>query len=404
MDYSYTAIDENGSRVKGNIQAPSSEEAMEKLAYQGLIPTKVRLRGQSGLDAMLYRLNLMFTRVKLPELILFTKQFRTLFKAGLPMSQLWDVMEEQIENPKLKNTSSKISRDIESGTGLSESFKKHPGVFSPLYCSMIQAGENSGRLPDVLDRLVYLLQHEHKVKSDIKSALQYPVMVMAAIVAAFIFLLAFVVPQFVNIFQEAGVELPMATKIIILMHKWLIVYWPVSLGILIAIFLLMRLYLKTNQGRYYKDLLLIKMPVLGPIFLKGAMARFTSIFAILQASGVSVLNTLSIITDTIGNTAVSREFDRLRDQLKEGRGISGPLKSARFFTPMVVNMIAIGEESGNLDEMLHEASLHYDDEIAYVVGRISETITPILTVVLAGVVTFFALAIFMPMWSMMDLL
>lgn len=403
-EYSYSAIDQNGSKVTGKIQAPSSEEAMESLANQGLIPTKVRSRNESGPGSLNKRLNLFFSRVKLPELIIFTKQFRTLFKAGLAMNKLWDVMEEQTDNPRLKEVSRKMAGDIDSGTGLSETFKKNPRIFSPLYCSMIQAGENSGRLPEVMDRLVYLLQHEHKIKSDVRKALQYPIMVLATLVLAFFFLLTFVVPQFVETFQDMGIDLPLPTRILILMHEALTVYWAVTLAFVVAVFILLRLYLKTDQGQYQKALFLIKLPILGEVYIKGAMARFASIFSIFQASGVSTLNTLSIISETIGNAAISREFDRLRNQLKEGRGIAGPLKKAKFFPPMVVNMVAIGEESGNLDEMLHEVATHYDDEVEYIVSRMSEAITPILTVVLAAAVGFFVMAIFMPMWSMVDVL
>ncbi len=403
MELTYTAINENGDTVTGDIQAPSPEEAMEMLAAKGLIPTRVQAVKRSGLDSINSRLNFLLAKVKLPELIMFTKQFRTLFKAGLAMNRLWDVMEEQTDNPRLKEVSRKMARDIDSGIGLSETFKKHPRIFSPLYCSMIQAGENSGRLPEVMDRLIYLLQHEHKVKSDIRKAMQYPIMVLITLIGAFLFLLAFVVPQFVSVFEEAGIDLPLPTRVLIILHQTLIVYWPVSLLSFLALFISLRLYLKTNHGQYHKDLLLLNLPVLGEVYSKGAMARFTSIFAIFQASGVSTLNTLSIISETIGNAAISREFDRLQNQLKEGRGIAGPLKNAKFFPPMVVNMVAIGEESGNLDEMLYETSVHYDDEVTYIVGRLSETITPILTVILAVAVGFIVLAIFLPMWSMVDM-
>jgi type IV pilus assembly protein PilC len=162
-------------------------------------------------------------------------------------------------------------------------------------------------------------------------------------------------------------------------------------------------YIKTPRGRYYKDLILLKIPVLGPVFEKGAMARFSAIFAILQSSGVSVLNTLDMLADTIGNSAIAREFENITQQLREGRGISGPLKSAKFFPPMVVNMVAIGEESGNLDDMLNQVSVHYDDEVEYAVGRMAEALGPVLIIALAAVVGFFALAIFLPMWDLIKM-
>lgn len=404
MQFNYIAIDQTGGKVTGNIDAESAEEAMERLASRGFIPTSVKEgKKKAEGESLSGRINLFLARVKIPELILFTKQFRTLFKAGLSMRNLWQVMQEQTENPRLKKAAEGIAADVDSGLSLSEAFKKHQRIFSALYCSMIQAGENSGRLPDVLDRLVYLLQHEHKVKTDIKSALRYPTIVVFALAGAFFFLLAFVIPQFVQIFEASDIELPLPTKIAIALHEWLIVYWPYSLSIGTGLLVALIMYLKTDQGQYNKDRFLLRLPILGPVFVKGAMARFSSIFAILQSSGVSVINTLSILSGTIGNVAISREFDSLQDKLREGRGISGPLKNARYFTPMVVNMVAIGEESGNLDEMLQEISAHYDDEVSYVVSRMSETIGPVLMVALAAVVGFFALAIFLPMWDLVQM-
>ncbi|WP_028573971.1 type II secretion system F family protein [Desulfonatronovibrio hydrogenovorans] len=403
MDYSYQAINQAGKKVAGVIQARSSDEAMERVARQNLIPVKVRPASRAGLAALTKGLGQTLVRVNIAELILFTKQFRTLFKAGLPMSSLWGVMGEQTENVKLRRAAEQIATDIDSGLTLYESFRKHPNVFSPLYCSMVHAGETSGRLPEVFDRLVYLLQHEHKVRSDIKSALRYPLIVVMALTGAFFFLLGFVMPQFVQAFVSAGIELPLPTRITISLHEWLIVYWPVSLSAFLFSALCLILYVRTPTGRLHKDRLLLKLPVLGPVLIKGAMARFASIFSILQASGISVINTLSILSRTIGNEAISREFDRLQVQLREGRGIAGPLKSARYFTPMVINMVAVGEEGGNLDEMLHDISVHYDDEVAYMVNRMSEILGPVLMVALAGVVGFFALAIFMPMWDLVQM-
>lgn len=400
MQFNYKAISQAGTEVSGVIQAESADEARNKLADQGLIPSSVSSGSFGSGQGLSDRINFMLSRVKAPDLILFTKQFRTLFNAGIPITTLLEVLEQQTDNLKLKKAAAQMGQDIRGGSSLTEAFKKHPKIFSNLYCSMIQAGESSGRLAQVMDRLIYLLQHEYKVKSDIKSALQYPIMVLVVLAIAFFFLLTFVIPRFVTIFKSAGVDLPLPTQISLLLYRFIIVYWPVSLGLLIVVIVGLRMYLKTGQGQYNKDYLLLKMPILGQVFQKGAMSRFASIFAILQASGVSVLNTLSILSGTIGNSVIAGEFARIQDQLREGRGISAPLRSAKFFTPMVINMVAIGEESGNLDEMLQEISQHYDDEVAYAVSRMSETIGPVLIVLLAAVVGFFALAIFLPMWDL----
>jgi len=248
--------------------------------------------------------------------------------------------------------------------------------------------------------LTYIIEHEHKVKSDIKSALQYPIIVVIFLVIAFFILLTFVIPKFITIFINAGLDLPLPTVICRIMYDCLIGYWYI-LAIVVAVIVAgLTAYLRTPAGQYVRDSYLMKLPVLGPLFIKSAMSRFASIFAILQSSGIPVLEAMSILTGTIGNSAISREFDRIRDQLEEGRGIASPLQSAKYFTPMVVNMVAIGEESGNLDEMLREVADHYDVEIEYAVAKLSEAVGPLLTVGLAGVVGFFALAIFLPMWDL----
>ncbi|MFP3980043.1 MAG: type II secretion system F family protein [Desulfobacterales bacterium] len=400
MQYAYKAINETGNNTSGVIQAESPEEAKNRLAAQGLIPVSVKNGTAASRANLAERINLRTASVKIPDLIIFSKQFKTLFTSGIPMTRLMEILEQQTDNPRLKTTAAKIGTDIQAGMSLTEAFRAHPRVFSTLYCSMIQAGEESGRLGEVMDRLIYLLEHEHKVKSDIKSAMQYPVIVLVALFGAFLFLLTFVVPRFVEIFQQAGIALPLPTRICLVLHTWIVVYWPVTIAVLAAVILGIYLYLRTEHGQYYKDYMLLKMPILGPVFEKGAMSRFASIFAILQTSGVSVLNAFEVLSGTIGNKAVSREFEKIQEQLKEGRGISDPLDRAKFFTPMVVNMVAIGEESGNLDDMLREVSTHYDDEVEYAVGRMSEAIGPVLILALAAVVGFFALAIFLPMWDL----
>jgi type II secretory pathway component PulF len=268
---------------------------------------------------------------------------------------------------------------------------------------MIRAGEISGNVPGVLDRLIYIVEHEAKLKSDIKSALRYPMIVVIALVIAFIILLTFVVPQFASMFSKSGLVLPLPTKIAMLLHSYLKNYWYLILTAIVITVFGLSTYFKTENGRLMKDTFLLELPILGPLFKKAALSRFASIFAILQTSGVPVMQSLGILSVTIGNAAISKDFDYVRDRIEEGAGISAPLKSAKYFTPMVVDMIAIGEESGNIDEMLREITKHYDDEVEYAVKGLADAIGPILIVGLAAVVGFFALAIFMPIWDLTQL-
>ncbi|MDD4073810.1 MAG: type II secretion system F family protein, partial [Desulfobacterales bacterium] len=227
-----------------------------------------------------------------------------------------------------------------------------------------------------------------------------PMIVVIALGVAFFVLLTFVIPKFVTIFIQAGLDLPLPTRICLELYRFLENYWFGIIAALAAGLAALIAYCKTDQGKYVRDGALMRIPLMGPLFIKSAMSRFSAIFSILQHSGVSVIQAMQILAGTIGNAAIAREFTRIREKLEEGRGISEPLKSARYFTPMVVSMVAIGEDTGNLDELLQEVSEHYDTEVEYAVKQLSDAIGPILIVGLAAVVGFFALAIFLPMWDL----
>jgi type IV pilus assembly protein PilC len=397
--YNYEVITDAGATATGVVEADSLDAANTKLTSQGYIPTDVKeVAGSSGvtLQSVLDRL----TPISIPDLILFTKQFRTMIRAGVSMLNLLQILEQQTENPKLKAVLNKMHQDINEGASLTEAFRSHPKVFSNLYCSMVQAGEASGALPEILNRLTYILEHEHKVKSDIKSALQYPIIVVIFLLIAFIVLLTFVIPKFVNIFTTAGLDLPLPTVICMQLYRFMASYWHVVIaGTVVGITGLMY-YFRTEPGRYVRDTAILGIPVIGQLILKAAISRFASIFSILHASGVDILESMSILSGTIGNASISRELEEIKNLLEEGRGIAGPLSNSKYFTPMLINMVAIGEETGNLQEMLQEVADHYDTEVEYAMGKLSEAIGPLLTVGLAAVVGFFALAIFLPMWDL----
>ena len=398
--YGYKAIDETGNKLTGTLDAESIQNANTILMSRGLIPTRVTEETSNERDTLWTQIQAFTGTVKTRDLILFTKQFRSMLNAGVPIIRIMQVLEAQTESKVLRQAIAAIVVEIRQGSTIADAFEKHPKIFSPLYCSMLRAGEVSGSVPSVLDRLIYIVEHEAKIKADIKSAMQYPMIVLIALGIAFIVLLTFVIPQFVTLFSKTGLELPWPTKIAILMNFYLKNYWYVILGLLVVVIFGLRQYFKTQDGKLVRDSFLLRIPILGPLFQKAAMSRFASIFAILQSSGVPVMQSLTILSDTIGNAAIARSFDYVRDKIEEGSGIAAPLKKALYFPPMVVDMIAIGEESGNIEEMLREISKHYDDEVEYAVKALSDAIGPILIVGLAAVVGFFALAIFLPMWDL----
>jgi len=403
--YKYTAITGSGGNTSGVVEAAGPEAAQDLLAARGLIPTGVsetKAPGTSGGQGLGAALPFLKGRVKPQDVILFTKQLRTMLNAGIPVLQSLDVLQAQTESPRLKDAIVSIAADIKSGGTLSRAFAKHQSIFSELYCNMIHAGELSGTLTEVLERLIYIVEHEHKVKKDIKSALTYPIIVVVALVAAFFILILFVLPHFVSLFAKANIALPLPTRVCLGLYDLLTKFWLPTFGGLAALFFGVTAYCRTEAGKIVRDGIFLRLPILGPVFRKAAMARFASIFAILQASGITVLEAMDILTGTIGNAYIARDFKSLRDKLEQGRGLSGPLRQTPSFTPMMVSMITIGEETGNMEDMLKEAAHHYDYEVEYAVSRMSEMLGPAMVAGLTGVVGFFALAIFLPLVGLMQ--
>jgi type IV pilus assembly protein PilC len=399
--YIYQAINQNGEEVSGTLEAESSEVAGFMLASRDLIPSKIKEQGQAGSNWLNALLGM--HKVKPMELVMFTKQFHSMLVSGIPILRILSILEDQTENKGLRQAISEIIKSINQGLSLSDAMQKFPRIFESLYCDMVRAGEISGNVPIVLERLIYIIEHEAKVKADIKSALRYPMIVLIALAGAFIVLLTFVIPQFASVFTHAGLVLPMPTRISMFLYAFLSKYWYLILAAIAATVFGLRFYFKTSNGKFVRDSLLLEMPIIGPVFQKAALSRFASIFAILQTSGVPIMQSLTILSATMGNEALTRTFDHIRDRIKEGAGIAAPLKSEKYFTPMIVDMIAIGEESGRIDEMLRAVAIHYDSEVEYAIKSLSDAIGPILIVGLAAVVGFFALAIFMPMWDLTQL-
>ncbi len=403
--FKYSALNSTGDDDKGVVEAVNAAAAKDTLAAHGLIPMRVvETNAPAGEedDGFLTSLRNRMQSIRPQDLILFTKQLKTMLNAGIPVLQSLDVLQAQTESLQLKYAIISIAGDIKSGSTLSRAFAKHKNIFSDLYCNMIRAGEVSGTLTEVLERLIYIIDHEFRVKKDIKSALTYPIIVVIALVLAFFILIFFVLPQFITLFSKAGIELPLPTRMCLGLYHVLAHYWYVVLGCLGALTFGLSAYFRTEPGKVARDGALLRLPILGPVFQKAAMARFASIFAILQASGVTVLEAMDILADTIGNAYVACDFRILRKQLEQGRGLAAPLRTAKSFTPMLVSMVSIGEETGNMEEMLKEAAHHYDYEVEYAVSKMSDMLGPVLVAGLTVVVGFFALAIFLPLVDLMQ--
>jgi len=395
--YKYKARDRFGRATHGIMEAPGYEMAAIQLDRLGYTPVSINEKKKDSISsAFLWR----YRRFSLEDLILFSRQLSTLLGAGIPLLRGLDVLSEQTEKKRIKEVTNTIKKDIEGGSSLADALSRHPEVFPALYVSMIQAGETAGTLDEILDRLAALNEHEKDTRARIKEATRYPKIVVTSISVAFVVLVSFVVPRFAAMFSRFGATLPLPTRIMIGISHVFRDYWFVMIIVASLIALGFRWYTNTKSGRLRWDGLMLQIPVFGPLFLKITVSRFTHILGMLLRSGVHILDSLKIASATTGNTVISQELDKLRESVREGGGLSQQLRESRVFTPIVVQMLSVGEESGKMDEMLAKVSQYYELEADYTIKNLSSLIEPALIITIGGMVLFLALGIFLPMWDM----
>jgi len=399
--YRYKARDKDGALHAGTMEARSREAVADQMSGQGFIPVLIEEQEQSLLSGI--DLNALFTKVTSQDLIIFSRQLATLVGAGVPFLSSLGTIERQTENPRLKIAIADVKRSVEGGSSFSEALAKHPRIFSKLYVSMVRAGETAGILDDILVRLAMLAEHDADTRSRVKTAVRYPLIVVIAICAAFAFLVSFVIPKFSSIFARFKTELPLPTRILLGINHVVQNYWYL---ILLGIILLVAgvvWYLKTPFGRWQWDKVKLKLPVFGVLFQKVALSRFARVFAAMQKSGISMMLTLDIASETVGNVVIAKTVEAMRESLHEGKGLVSPMEASDLFPPLVVQMVSVGEETGQLDTMLNKVSDYYDMDVEYTLRNLSTMIEPILLLFVGGMVLFLALGIFLPMWNMMSL-
>ena len=333
---------------------------------------------------------------------MFTKQLVTLLKAGVPIISCFEAIAAQTDSPLLKETIEGIKDDLEAGSNFSSALSKYPDSFDDLYVNSVKAGEEGGVLDQVLLRIGGLMDYEEKIKAKIKGAIRYPIFVVIAILIGFSLMMILVVPKFVGIFEKAKLQLPLPTRILLGMSYILQHYWYLIFGIGIAAVIGLIFYVRTPKGRMLWDRMRLKLPIFGNLFLKTSMSRFAHMFETLNKSGLPILQTMDIVSKTIGNVYIGVELEKVGQSIEKGKGISKPLQESKLFPPLVVRMIAVGEQSGSLDEMLKNVSEHYDSEINYLVDNLVGLIEPVLTITVGAMILLLALGILLPMWDMMQ--
>jgi type II secretory pathway component PulF len=397
--FRYKARDKHGSLFTGSIETTGPDAVAAQLDNLGYIPVSIE---QEKEGVGLYRWLQEVGRVDPQDLVVFSRQFATLISAGLPFLTIFETLIEQTENKHLKRVLSEVRNDVERGSSLSDAFAKHPRVFSRLYVSMIHAGETGGVLDEILNRLAYLAEHEAKTRAQIKSATRYPKIVLFAIIVAFMVLVTFVVPRFAALYANFNVKLPLPTRILIATNYLIQNHWYWLLGGVVLLIVGVRWYIHTPAGRLWWDGTKIRLPIFGPIFLKTSLSRFSRVFGMLTSSGLPILQNLEIVSETVGNVVIARVVDNIRDSARQGRGLVEPMRVSRIFPPIVVQMVAVGEETGKIEEMLTKVSDYFDTEVEYSIRNLSTALEPLILTVIGGLILLLALAIFMPWWNLIN--
>jgi len=392
--FTYTARAVNGDLKSATLEAPNRDEVVKQLRQQRLNVLKI----DEGTAVKKKRAG----KIKMRDIVIFTRQFSTMINAGLPLVQALDILATQSENPALKDVTRQVVFDVESGNTVADALRKQPRAFSELYVNMVAAGEAGGILDTILMRLAVFMEKNDALVRKVKGAMIYPGVIMSVAAIAITILLVFVIPTFASMFASANIPLPLPTRIVIGLSHALKTYWWVLVGGVFLIVTAIRKYYATNDGKLQIDRLLLKAPVLGDVLRKSAVSRFTRTLGTLISSGVSILDGLEITAKTSGNRVIQDAIMESRTSIAGGETIAAPLKKSQVFPPMVISMIAVGEQTGGLDEMLSKIADFYDEEVDAAVSGLLALMEPVMIVFLGVVVGGMVIAMYLPIFDMVN--
>jgi len=400
--YHYRGRDSALALVTGAIEADSPAIAVEQLGIRGVVVTEVHARRaeESAPAAAPWWKSLAARRIGDEDLILFSRQMYTLQRANVPILRALGGLQESSGNPAFAEVISDLRASLEEGRELSAAMARHPRVFSPFYLAMVRVGEVSGRLMEVFERLFEHLESERDVREQVKAALRYPMIVVGAAAVAMVILNIFVIPVFANVYAGFNAKLPPMTRLLIGISGWSVRWWPAVAAAAVAAAFGIRRALATEEGRHAWDRQKLRLPIAGDIVLKGTLARFARAFAMASKSGIPVLEALAVVAATADNAYIARRIEGMRDGIERGESLYRCAAASGVFTPVVLQMIAVGEETGEIDSLLTEVAGMYEREISYSIKRLSTQLEPILLAIIAGMVLVLALGIFLPMWSL----
>jgi type IV pilus assembly protein PilC len=396
--YTYKARDRSGNILTGTISADSEALVLHRLRELEYVPLEID-RQKRGMNIELTK-----KKVKLKELSVFGRQFATMVNSGLPILRALAILADQASNAEFARVLGVVRTDVEQGASLSGAMSKHPKVFNELFVAMVKSGETGGSLDNVLLRLADMIEAEVKLRGKIKSAMTYPIAVVVLVLLIMSAMLLFVVPQFQSIFASLGGTLPLPTRILLLMSDVFKKFWYILLaGVFVFRFFFKR-WKKTPPGRAMVDRMKLRVPIFGVLFQKVALARFASTFSMLLRSGVPILQALEIVSETVNNRVVASALEDVEASVSEGESMSKPLATHAVFPPMVVQMLAVGEETGQVDVMLEKVASFYEAEVEASVDALTSLIEPLLIAVIGGCVGAAVIALYMPMFNIIKLI
>jgi MSHA biogenesis protein MshG len=395
----YRGRDSDGKAVDGQLSAINRDSAASQLLQRGVTPVSIIEKAD---DAMKSSFNIQLTKPKVStdELILLTRQLYALTKAGIPIIRALNGLGESSTNPRLKETLASLAQSLVSGSDLASAFRQHPDLFSPIYVSMVHIGESTGNLDDALIRLVAHLEMERETKKRIQSALRYPAMVLVAISVAMIVITMFVIPSFSSVFNKLGADLPFATKILMMTSSFMQHYWHFLFSSLTILWFFFRHYIRSHNGELWWDEKKLKFPLIGSILERIALARFSRSFAMMFKAGVPILKCMTIVSESVANRHIGRAVNTMATGVERGESLTSTAAATGLFTPLVLQMMSVGEETGSVDTLLDEVADFYEQEIDYELKQLADAIEPILLVFLGGLVLVLALGVFLPIWEL----
>jgi len=401
--FNYIGRNNSGSQVKGTIEANNTSAVAEQLIRKNITPISIvgtSKNSSNNLASKNVNEIFGFDKVSLDELIIFSRQMYALMRSGVPILRAIHGMADASTSNTLKKALTEISGQLEGGYTLSSALNQHPNIFGSLFVSLVHVGENTGQLEESFLKLTSYLEREQATRKRIKTALRYPSMVLIALAAALVILNIFVIPTFANMFSKLGAELPLATKFLIASSDLFLNYWPYMLFACIAAYFALIRSLKTKNGRYQWDKRKTKIPVIGSIIERSILARFAHSFGIILKSGIPMTTGLTLVADAVDNKFMQEKIIAMRIAIESGESLLRSAIASNLFTPLVLQMIAVGEETGRVDELLKEVGDYYEREVDYDLSTLTARIEPILLVVVAVMVLILALGIFTPMWDM----